>query len=97
LNFYAENPHAFDARSLEQGRIFATHTALAWIAMRRDSQLRSALASRDTIGQAKGILMERLGIDAVGAFNLLKKLSQESNTVLVHIAEQVISSRNSPP
>ncbi|MGK2865386.1 MAG: ANTAR domain-containing protein, partial [Mycobacterium sp.] len=38
----------------------------------------------------KGMLMERYGIDAVGAFGLLRKLSQESNTPLITLAEQVI-------
>ena len=33
--------------------------ALAWHMVRRDEQFRSALASRDVIGQAKGLLMER--------------------------------------
>jgi len=47
---------------------------------RRGEQSRSALASRDTIGQAKGMLMERFQIDAAAAFGLLKRLSQDFNT-----------------
>jgi hypothetical protein len=40
--------------------------------MRRDQQFRSALVSRDIIGQAKGMLMERFDIDAgAGAADLL--------------------------
>ncbi len=52
--------------------------------------VRTALASRDVIGQAKGILMERFGISAAAAFAMLRRLSQESNTKLVHIAEKII-------
>ena len=90
LNFYAEQPYAFDEESLELGLIVATHTALAWSMARRDEQFRSALASRDIIGQAKGMIMERFKIDAVQAFELLKRLSQSSNTPLVAVARQLV-------
>ena len=59
LNFFAERPHAFTDDAVELGLIFATHTAIAWGMLRRDEQFRSALSSRDEIGQAKGMLMER--------------------------------------
>ena len=92
LNFYAEQPNAFDEDALEMGLILATHTALAWNMVRRDEQFRSALASRDIIGQAKGMIMERFTIDAVQAFELLKRLSQSSNTALVVVARQLVES-----
>jgi ANTAR domain-containing protein/GAF domain-containing protein len=94
LNFYAEHPHAFSDESLEIGGIFATHVALAWSMMRRQDQFRSALASRDTIGQAKGVIMERFNLDAVEAFELLTRLSQQSNTKLIDIAKALIDSEH---
>ncbi|WNG90324.1 GAF and ANTAR domain-containing protein [Mycobacterium sp. ITM-2016-00317] len=90
LNLYAEATKAFDEESVELGLIYAAHTTVAWNAMRRHEQFRSALASRDVIGQAKGILMERFSIDAMAAFDLLRKLSQESNIKLVEVAERLI-------
>jgi GAF domain-containing protein len=90
LNFYAEQVNAFDDQSVEVGLLFAAHTALAWNTLRRDRQFRSALASRDVIGQAKGILMERFKIDAVTAFELLTRLSQESNTPVTDIAHRLV-------
>ena len=93
LNLFADQPHAFDVHAEDVGVVFATHAALAWNKVKKDKQFHSALANRDVIGQAKGILMERFGIDAVAAFDLLKRLSQESNTKLVDIAEQVTSKR----
>jgi GAF domain-containing protein len=90
LNFYAERPHAFAKESIELGLIFATHISLAWAALRRQEQFRSALASRDLIGQAKGMIMERYRVDAVRAFELLKQLSQRSNTKLVEVAQKLI-------
>ncbi len=91
LNFYAEPVRAFDDESVDLGLIFATHTAMVWDMMRRDQQFRSALVSRDIIGQAKGRLMERLDIDADEAFHRLKQMSQESNTQITQIAQQIVS------
>ncbi len=90
LNFYGDRPGVFDEESLELGLTLATHTAIAWNLLMRDDQFRSALASRDVIGQAKGMLMERYGIDAAAAFGLLRKLSQESNTPVASLAEKVV-------
>jgi len=93
LNFYAERPRAFDQDSMELGVIFATHIALAWSIFRRTDEFRSALASRDIIGQAKGILMERFQVDAVAAFELLTRLSQESNSKLLAVAQKIIDTK----
>jgi GAF domain-containing protein len=89
LNVYADAAHAFDDDSIDVGVVFATHAALAWDTARREENFRSALMSRDVIGQAKGMLMERFKIDAVHAFELLKRLSQESNTPLAEVARRV--------
>lgn len=93
LNFYAQTANVFDDDAVELGLSLATHAALAWHMVRRDEQFRSALASRDVIGQAKGMLMERFDIDAVRAFELLKRLSQSTNTPLAEVAQQVVSHR----
>lgn len=94
LNFYADAPHAFTEESVELGTVYATHIALAWSMMRRQDQFRSALASRDIIGQAKGVIMERFDLDAVEAFELLTRLSQQSNTRVVDIAAALIDSEH---
>ncbi len=91
LNLYAEPANAFDDGSVDLGLIFATHTALVWNMMRRDQQFRSALVSRDIIGQAKGRLMERFDVDAEKAFLMLKQMSQESNTQITQIAQQIVA------
>jgi AmiR/NasT family two-component response regulator len=91
LSFYAEPINAFDDGSVDLGMIFATHTALVWNMARSDQQFRTALVSRDIIGQAKGMLMERFDIDAAAAFGLLTRVSQESNTPVALIAQRVIA------
>jgi GAF domain-containing protein len=91
LNVYAEQPYAFDQSSKDIGRIFAAHSSVAWNAARRDEQFKRALSSRDTIGQAKGMIMERYGVDAVQAFEVLRKLSQDSNMPLVQVATELVA------
>lgn len=91
LNFHAEEPRAFSSEnSRELAMIAATHVATAWSTLRRERQFRSALASRDVIGQAKGILMERYDIDAIAAFELLTRLSQTSNIKLLDVAQRLV-------
>jgi GAF domain-containing protein len=95
LNVYAEEPNVFGQASRDIGLIFAAHSSVAWNAARRDEQFKRALASRDTIGQAKGMIMERYGVDAVQAFELLRKLSQDSNVPLVQVAAELITKAQS--
>ena len=93
LNLLGSAPRAFSAEGEALGAVLATHAAVALAAINREHQFESALASRDNIGQAKGILMERLSIDAVQAFAMLKQLSQSTNTPLRIIAQRVITTR----
>lgn len=67
--------------------LFASHAAVAVAQARKLNHLGTALASRDIIGQAKGILMERYRITADQAFALLARLSQDTNRKLHEIAE----------
>jgi putative methionine-R-sulfoxide reductase with GAF domain len=96
LNFYAEHPHAFDIESECLGFVYATHAALAWNALRRDLQFRDGLASRDIIGQAKGMLMERHQINAEEAFNRLRQLSQNSNTPVAELSRKIAANAERP-
>jgi GAF domain-containing protein len=95
LNVYAEQAHAFGPEAREIGLVFATHTSVAWNAARRDEQYKRALASRDIIGQAKGMIMERYGVDAVQSFEVLRKLSQDSNVPLMQVARELVEKAQS--
>jgi GAF domain-containing protein len=93
LNLFAFETNAFDAESETIGAVLAAHAAAAILASRQGEQLESALSTRDRIGQAKGIIMERYGVDDVQAFDMLRRLSQDSNTRLIDIAQRVIDTR----
>jgi AmiR/NasT family two-component response regulator len=55
-------------------------------------QMAAALASRDVIGQAKGILMERRKIGPEDAFRILQQASQRGNVKVRDLAEQLAAS-----
>ncbi|MGR6966315.1 GAF and ANTAR domain-containing protein [Geodermatophilus sp. URMC 61] len=89
LNLYASTPHAFDADSEAIARIFAVHAAVALAAAEREEHLEAALRSRDRIGQAKGILMERYKLTPEQAFAVLASISTGTNRKLRDIADEI--------
>lgn len=93
LNLFGFQPQQWDEDARTTGSVLAAHAAAAILAHHQGEQLQSALASRDRIGQAKGIIMERYGVDDVRAFDMIRRLSQESNARVVDIADRVIASR----
>ena len=97
ITAYSSSSAAFDAEAVATGAAVATHVALAALALSEDLSLRTALAGRDEIGQAKGILMERYRIDAAAAFDLLSRISQQDNRRLVLVASDVIATRATTP
>ena len=54
------------------------------------------MTSRTIIGQAEGILMERLGIDADQAFAYLRRVSQSENRKLIMICSEIVKTRRLP-
>ena len=54
------------------------------------ANLQRAVDSRDQIGQAKGILMERFSLDDEAAFQMLVKSSQETNMKLTDVARWLL-------
>ena len=105
LNVYASTPDAFDRAAQEIGTILAAHASLAARAVGErttlealDRHLEQALLSRDVIGQAKGILMERLKTTPEEAFDILKRSSQRLNLKLREVAREVAETGEvSPP
>jgi hypothetical protein len=100
LNSYGVIPHAFNDTAQEIGLILATHASVAARAVDERSTLESlgrdlqqVLLSRDVIGQAKGILMERLKITPEDAFDLLRRSSQHLNMKLQDVARGLAETR----
>jgi ANTAR domain/GAF domain len=93
LNLYSRQANAFGDESEQIGLLFASHAAVAFADAQEMEHLAEAVGTRDLIGQAKGILMERYSIDADQAFRLLTRISQHNNRKIRSIAEELSSSR----
>ncbi len=95
LNLYARGGR-FDDTSVELGSVFAAFCSNALINAIKEDGLRAAIASRDVIGQAKGVLMERHRLTPVEAYTMLREHSQQTNTKIVEIAEHVTATGELP-
>ncbi|ODU07144.1 MAG: hypothetical protein ABS81_02245 [Pseudonocardia sp. SCN 72-86] len=100
LNFFAFRRGALDDADRDIAVVLAAHAAAvlhayddAETAARENRNLREALRNRDLIGQAKGILMEREGIDEDAAFAILRSVSQRMNVKLSDVARTVADRR----
>jgi GAF domain-containing protein len=89
LSMFSAQADAFDDDSEHIALLFASHAAVAMGHVQQVAQLRQAVGSRDLIGQAKGMLMERFGINAEQAFGLLVRASQLGNRKLYDIVVEV--------
>ncbi|WP_168701654.1 GAF and ANTAR domain-containing protein [Gordonia paraffinivorans] len=89
LTLTSTNVDGFSDADVERGYALAAHAALAVDAARRHEQFRNALASRDVIGQAKGVIMERFAVDDGRAFELLRELSQSTNISVAEISRRL--------
>lgn len=96
LNVYSNTPYAFNDEAVHTGLVLAAHAAVAAAAAARSDNLKIALDSRDTIGQAKGILMERFKITALQAFDLLVVASQRTHRKLKDVAAEVADTGEIP-
>jgi len=90
LNLYSDAPHRFDAQDELVGALLADQAAVALAGARRVGQLNHALETRDLIGRAKGILMERFGLADQQAFTMLVESSQHTNMKLVAVAQWLV-------
>jgi GAF domain-containing protein len=100
LNYYSRTPGGLDGADKDIALVFATHAAVALqgaqaveVAELRSTQLAEAVRSRDVIGQAKGILMERRGLTADEAFDTLRRTSQDLNVKLRDLAQTLADRR----
>jgi GAF domain-containing protein len=96
LSLYAQRGHRFDADDVAVGQALAAHLAVIMAAERQIDQLGLAMHNRVTIGQAQGVLMERLDITADQAFDYLRRVSSHTNRKLVDIAARIAATRELP-
>ena len=103
FSLYSATPAAFSDEDQEFGSILAAYLSVAVATAHRreevdhrEAALHRALSTRDVIGQAKGILMERQRLSAGDAFDLLRRASQRLNSKLVDVAEHLTETGEMP-
>ncbi|MFD6419561.1 GAF and ANTAR domain-containing protein [Streptomyces sp. NPDC060194] len=90
LSLYARTTGAFGDADVRIGRLLAAHISIALETATEREQLTEAMRTRDVIGQATGLLMGRLDMDASEAFNRLVRTSQQENVKLRDIAQRIV-------
>jgi GAF domain-containing protein len=103
LNLYARSPIAFGVVDRGKGVILASLAGFALAAAHSQEQdgmgvedFRAALGTREMIGQAEGILMERERISADHAFDILRRASQHLNIKLREVAQNLVDTGETP-
>ena len=96
LGLYSTRPDAFGPDEEAIGHILARHASVAVASARHEESMARAVDARKLVGQAMGILMERYDIDGDRAFAILRRYSQDTNTKLRDVAEQLIETRKLP-
>ena len=97
LNLYADRVQVWDDEQQTFARTLADQLAVAVAEARLLDERERALLRRTGIGQAQGIVMERFGLRADQAFDLLQRLSESTQVELVHLAEHIVDTRQLPP
>lgn len=96
LNLVSSQPFVFREGELETAELLALHASIAVASARLEASLNQAIDSRKEVGQAVGRLMERHGLNAVAAFAVLRRYSQDRNQRLRDVARVVIDTGNLP-
>lgn len=97
FNAYSRTASAFDGHAVKLGEDLAAYAAIVlnnaglyFTATTRADQLAAALRSRAVIDQAKGILMGARRCSADEAFDILVRLSQQSQRKLRDVAQALV-------
>jgi GAF domain-containing protein len=103
LNLYARYPLAFGVIDRAKAVLLAGLAAVAISAAltheeekRHSSNLHAALGTRELIGQAQGILIERERVTADQAFDILRRASQHLNLKLRDVAQSLVDTGEGP-
>jgi GAF domain-containing protein len=96
LGLYSPEPDAFGEDDEAIAHILARHASIALASARHEETMVQAVDARKLVGQAMGILMERFDVDGDRAFAILRRYSQDTNTKLRDVAQQLIDTRKLP-
>ena len=92
LNLFSRTAGGLDEESEHIALMFAAHAAVAYATAYEREVAARTVATRQVIGRAEGILMERHRVTAEQAFALLVRVSQHRNSKLRDVAEGLVLS-----
>jgi transcriptional regulator with GAF, ATPase, and Fis domain len=95
FNLYSNEAHQISMETRQLAALFANMAAVALGWTRQEETLNDALATRNLIGQAVGIVVERYKVDSDRAFSFLVRTSQSSNTKLRDVAAGIVADADS--
>jgi GAF domain-containing protein len=97
MNLYRSEPGPLTREQVTVGQMFADVASAFIVHAREDDhrsllnrQLQTALDSRIIIEQAKGFVMARLGVDAIAAFEILRRYARNNSLKLRDVAHDIL-------
>ncbi len=90
LNFYSTSTSAIDGEASRSAELFAAHAALALAQARRADEATEAVPTRQLVGQATGILMERFELTEERALYYLVRVAAAGRRELPDVARVVV-------
>jgi GAF domain-containing protein len=96
LNLYSLHPRDFHHTDLEAAKVIGAHASVVVAFARTEQDLWHAIDTRNLIGQAQGMLMQKYDLTADKAFAVLRRYSQQHNLKLAAVAEHLTTTRGLP-
>lgn len=90
LSMYSTSADALTDEAVQMADLFAAHAGLALGHARRIENLNAALQTRQVIGLALGMIMQRLDLDENTAFAYLTRVSATTETKLRDVAAAMV-------
>ena len=90
INLYSTSSDTVSEDAPPAAQVFAAQAAVALGRAQEVDQLNDALRTRQQIGTALGIIIERYQLDEQAAFGFLSRLSSQTNSKLRDIAARVV-------
>jgi GAF domain-containing protein len=94
LNMYSTTVDAIDPGVECLAQLFAEHASIALGRAQREDHLHNAIFSRQVIGQATGLIMERYRLNETRAFDYLIRVSSHSNIKVRDVARELVDEAN---
>ena len=94
LNIYSRSSAEITDEARAMAELFATQAAIALGASHQEVNLSEGMASRQLIGQAVGIVMERYRMNEHDAFRFLIRVSSTTNVKMRQVARELVDEAN---